>query len=128
MKSFKIIIILLSLLLSFFLGHLEGIKNSKKNDAIVYSFNQGIVKEIDMQVNTMNLLRNNDYPKALEALENWTDLNLCQLQSAMLNNNYALSHDDLVTLNDLKKYRAIKPSHETNKALKSCVNEVLARH
>jgi hypothetical protein len=125
MNYIKIAIILAAILLSIVAGYFYGINHQRKEDAIIYSYYQGIVKEIDMQLTLMNLIRDKEYIKALEYLENWTDLNICQIQSGKLNNKYILSSDDLIVINNLIKYRSTRSSHEVNKALKSCVNDII---
>jgi len=128
MKFTKLPMIFTGLLLSMIAGYFIGVNRPIKRDAIIYSYNQGIVKEIDMQLTVMDLVRNKENLKALEYLENWTDLNLCQIQSGKLNNKYILSSDDLIVINNLIKYRSTRSTHVVNKALKPCVNEILSGH
>lgn len=127
MRYIKLVIIAVGLLFSMMLGYILGSKHPKNTDAITYSYYQGIMKEIDMQLTIMELLKNNDIPKGLELIENWTDLNLCQIQSGKIENKYTLNSDDIMALRNLKKYRSTS-IHEVNKALKPCVSEILLVH
>lgn len=120
-------VVVLAIIVSFFSGIVIG---KKHNDNAYLKLmektrNETTATELAMQLKVLRGIRSNSTGEAIDLLEKWVDLNLCELASYKLSKNYVSNKDISSAVNSVREYRknigyTVKPN------LASCVSKAFS--